>query len=54
LTSEADKASQKADLEDQIKTVNSNLEERKAEVTKLQQQLQQVCISPYNNHVLYT
>ena len=42
LASEAEKASQRADLEDHIKTAQASVEEKKAEIGKLQKQLEQV------------
>ena len=42
LASEAEKTSQRADLEDHIKTAQNSLEEKKEEIIKLQKQLEQV------------
>ena len=41
LASEAEKTSQRADLEDHIKTALNSLEEKKEEISKLQKQLEQ-------------
>ena len=41
LASEAEKTSQRADLEDHIKTAQNSLEEKKEEISKLQKQLEQ-------------
>ena len=42
LASEAEKVSQRADLEDHIKTAQANVEEKKGEIAKLQKLLEQV------------
>ena len=42
LATEAEKTSQRADLEDHIKTAQNSLEEKKEEIYKLQKQLEQV------------
>ena len=44
LASEAEKVSQRADLEDHIKTAQVNVEEKKTEIAKLQKQLEQVTL----------
>ena len=41
LASEAEKTSQRADLEDHIMTAQNSLEEKKEEISKLQKQLEQ-------------
>ena len=41
LASEAEKTSQRADLEDHIKTAQNSLEEKKEEISKLQKQQEQ-------------
>ena len=43
LASEAAKVSQRTDLEDHIKTTQNSLEEKKSELLRLQQSLEQVC-----------
>ena len=52
LASEAEKTSQRADLEDHIKTAQNSVEEKKEEISKLQKQLEQVISSLFDVDLL--